>query len=61
MPTREELLHYRLQALIREHSFPDLEYIGEDDRGHKYRIGNAEVYAEQITELDAVEEEDDAV
>jgi len=61
MTTKSELMHWRLQALIREHSFPDLEYIGEDDRGHKYRIGNAEVYAEQITELDAVEEEDDAV
>ena len=61
MVTKTELIHYRLQAILREHSMPDLEYLGEDDRGHKYRIGNAEVYAEQITELDAVEEEDDAV
>ena len=58
MPSKTELMHWRLQALIREHSFPDLEYLGEDDRGHKYRIGNAEVYAEQITELEA--EENDA-
>ena len=58
MPTKSELMHYRLQAMLREYSFPDLEQLGEDERGHKYRIGNAEVYAEQITELEA--EENDA-
>ena len=29
MPNKVELTHYRLQAMLREHSFPDLEYIGE--------------------------------
>ena len=61
MTTKSELMHWRLQALIREHSFPDLEYIGEDDRGHKYRLGNAEVPVDAIGELECVEEEDDAV
>ena len=65
MPTREELLHYRLQAVLREHSFPDLEYIGErpsyktGNMVHWYRIGRAEVHVDAITEFDT-EEEDDA-
>ena len=65
MPTREELLHYRLQAVMREHSFPDLEYIGErpsyktGNMVHWYRIGRAEVPVDAITEFDT-EEEDDA-
>ena len=65
MPTREELLHYRLQAVLREHSFPDLEYIGErpsyktGNMVHWYRIGRAEVPVDAITEFDT-EEEDDA-
>ena len=64
MPTREELLHYRLQAVMREHSFPDLEYIGErpsyktGDMVHWYRIGKAEVPVDAITELESEEEED---
>tara|TARA_B100000902_G_C26714039_1_gene623312 strand:- start:383 stop:592 length:210 start_codon:yes stop_codon:yes gene_type:complete len=64
MPTREELLHYRLQAVMREHSFPDLEYIGErpsyktGDMVHWYRIGKAEVPVDAITEFDTEEEED---
>ena len=65
MPTREELLHYSLQAVLREHSFPDLEYIGErpsyktGNMVHWYRIGRAEVPVDAITEFDT-EEEDDA-
>ena len=64
MPTREELLHYRLQAVMREHSFPDLEYIGErpsyktGNMVHWYRIGKAEVPVDAITEFDTEEEED---
>ncbi|MBP00830.1 MAG: hypothetical protein CMG34_06415 [Candidatus Marinimicrobia bacterium] len=66
MPTREELLHYRLQAVLREHSFPDLEYIGErpsyktGNMVHWYRIGKAEVPVDAITEFDTEEEEEDA-
>ena len=64
MQTREELLHYRLQAVLREHSFPDLEYIGErpsyktGNMVHWYRIGKAEVPVDAITEFDTEEEED---
>ena len=59
MPTKTELIHYRLQAILREHNMPDLEYLGEDDIGHLYRIGEAEVYADQITELDSEESDED--
>ena len=61
MPTKQELLHYRLQAVLREHSFPDLEYIGERKSWksgkleHWYRIGEAEVSVDSIEELDNVE------
>ena len=66
MPTREELLHYRLQAVMREHSFPDLEYIGErpsyktGNMVHWYRIGKAEVPIDAITEFEAEEDEDES-
>ena len=59
MPTKAELTHYRLQAILREHNMPDLEYLGEDDRGHLYRIGKSEVYADQITELESEESDED--
>ena len=29
MPTPTELLHYRLQAVLRDYNMPDLEYIGD--------------------------------
>ncbi len=58
MVTKTDLIHYRLQAILREHSMPDLEYLGEDDRGHLYRIGTAEVYADQITELESEESDE---
>ena len=62
MPTKQELLHYRLQAVLREHSFPDFEYIGERKSWksgkleHWYRIGEAEVPVDAITEFDTEEE-----
>ena len=65
MTTKTELMHYRLQALLREHSFPDLEYLGERPSyktGNNvpwYRIGGAEVPVDAITELDSEEEMDD--
>ena len=65
MPTREELLHYRLQAVLRENSFPDLEYNGERPRYKTrnmvqwYRIGKAEVPVDAITEFETEVEEDD--
>ena len=65
---KSELIHWRLQAMLREHSFSDLKYIGvkPDSIGmpqHWYQIGEAEVPCDSITELDSedVEEESDTV
>ena len=62
-----ELMHRKLQAILEEHSFPDLEYLGERP-GYKtgedvpwYRIGKAEVPVDAIATLECEEEEDDAV
>ena len=65
-----DLLHYRLQAILRDYNMPDLEYIGErpsyktGENVHWYRIGEAEVPIDAITEFEAeedVEDESDAV
>ena len=65
MPSQLDLLHYRLQAILRDYNMPDLEYLGErpsektGEDVHWYRIGKAEVPCDAITEFDT-EEEDDA-
>ena len=51
--------------MLREHSFSDLKYIGvkPDSIGmpqHWYRIGEAEVPVDSITELDSEEEDDES-
>ena len=59
-----DLLHYRLQAILRDYNMPDLEYIGErpsyktGENVHWYRIGNAEVPIDAITEFEAETEDD---
>ena len=58
---RSELIHWRLQAMLREHSFSDLKYLGvrKDSIGipqHWYNIGGNEVPVDSIQELDCVEE-----
>ena len=65
MPTHSELMHYRLQAMMREHNFPELEYLGvkPDIIGviqHWYSINGHEVPVDAITELDNVEELDES-
>tara|TARA_B100001057_G_scaffold393582_1_gene402527 strand:+ start:282 stop:488 length:207 start_codon:yes stop_codon:yes gene_type:complete len=60
----KDLMHYRLQALLREHTFSDLEYLGvkPDSVGvdqHWYRIGKAEVPVDAITELECEEDDED--
>ena len=62
---KSELIHWRLQAMLREHSFPDLQYLGvrPDSIGvdqHWYRIGAAEVPVDAITELDTEVSEDES-
>ena len=62
MPSEIDLLHYRLQAILRDYNMPDLEYIGErkswksGEMVHWYRVGNAEVPIDAITEFDTEEE-----
>ena len=52
------MIHHRLQAMLREHSFSDLEYLGErkDKSGelqHFYRIGDHEVPVDAIEDLES--------
>ena len=61
MPTRAELMHYRLQAWLRENKCEEFEYLGErrDILGvnkHWYSIAGTEVTADQIEELDLMED-----
>jgi len=64
MPSKLDLLHYRLQAILRDYNMPDLEYIGErpsyktGENVHWYRIGEAEVPIDAITEFEAETEDD---
>jgi|TARA_A100001391_G_C4886436_1_gene229622 hypothetical protein len=59
MPTKTELIHHRLQAMLREHSFSDLEYLGErksyksGELQHFYRIGDHEVPVDAIEDLES--------
>ena len=58
---KSELIHYRLQAMLREHTFSDLSYLGvmKDSIGmpqHWYNIGGNEVPVDSIEELESVEE-----
>ena len=62
---KSELIHWRLQAMLREHTFRDLQYLGvrPDSVGidqHWYRIGEAEVPVDSITELDTEEEDNES-
>ena len=58
---KSELIHWRLQAMLREHTFSDLSYLGvrKDSIGmpqHWYNIGGNEVSVDSIEELESVEE-----
>jgi len=66
MKTSElDLLHYRLQAILRDYDMPDLEYLGErkswksGEMVHWYRVGEAEVPIDAITEFEAEEIDDE--
>ena len=57
---KSELIHWRLQAMLREHSFSDLQYLGvrSDSIGipqHWYSIDGNEVPVDSITELESEE------
>ena len=57
---KSELIHWRLQAMLREHSFSDLQYLGvrPDSIGvnqHWYSIDGNEVPVDSIEELESEE------
>ena len=61
MPTKSELMHYRLQAWLRENQCEEFEYLGEkpDALGipqHWYSIAGTEVTAGQIEELELMDD-----
>ena len=67
--SQSDLIHHRLQAMLREHRFHDLEYLGKRESfksgkpEHWYRIGDNEVPVDAITQLEShdVEDESDSV
>lgn len=66
MISRDELMHHRLQAWLRENRSNDLEYLGfyEDVYGinrHWYRIAEHEVTVDCIEGIDLVDAESDSV
>ena len=61
MPTKSELMHYRLQAWLRENQCEEFEYLGErpDALGvlqHWYRIADHEVTVDQVEDLELMED-----
>ena len=63
--SKSELIHHRLQAMLREHSFSDLKYLGvrPDSIGvdqHWYLIAGVEVPVDAIEELGNLEEVDES-
>jgi len=67
MISRDELMHHRLQAWMRENKCKDLEYLGErpdicGEIKHWYRIaGEHEVSVDCIEGIDLVDAESDTV
>ena len=63
--SKSDLIHHRLQAMLREHSFSDLKYLGvrPDSIGmdqHWYMIGDNEVPVDAIEELESEETDDES-
>tara|TARA_B100001778_G_scaffold166267_1_gene136654 strand:- start:39 stop:233 length:195 start_codon:yes stop_codon:yes gene_type:complete len=60
--SKEELMHQRLQAWLRENKCEEFEYLGvrPDSMGidkHWYRIADVEVTADQVEDLELMEED----
>ena len=56
MISEKELKHLRLQAWLREHKCDDLEYLGEKEGDHWYRIGPHEITSDQFEDIELVED-----
>ena len=58
--SKGELIHHKLQAILREHNMPpdQIMYLGERDGDHWYLIdGQHEIPAQDIEGVDAVEDD----
>jgi len=53
VPSKNELMHLQLQALLREHTFSDLQYLGIREGEHYYSIAGNEVPVSMIEGLDS--------
>jgi hypothetical protein len=56
--SKKELIHYKIQAAMREHYFEEdqMKYLGERDGNHWYLIdGKHEVSADQFEDFEVVE------
>ena len=62
-----DLLHHRLQAILRDYNMPDLEYLGErkswksGEMVHWYRVADAEDPIDAITEFETEENDDEEI
>jgi hypothetical protein len=54
--SKSDLMHYRLQAWLRENSCSDLEYLGLRNGKHYYRIDTHEVDVSSIESIEQVNE-----
>lgn len=54
VPSRSDLMHMRLQAWMREYSCSDIEYLGQREGEHYYRIADYEVPVSNIEGLEEV-------
>jgi elongation factor P hydroxylase len=58
LPSKAELIHYKIQAAMRENVFAEdqIKYLGERDETYWYLIdGQHEVSAEQFEDFEVVE------
>jgi hypothetical protein len=58
---RSELMHYRLQAFLREFNCSDIEYIGLRNSEHWYKIDGHEVNVKDIEEFDQIDDDEQTV
>jgi hypothetical protein len=60
VPSKSDLMHYRLQAVMRENIFKEdqMKYLGvRDDGKHWYLVGGEhEVSADQFEDIEVIEE-----
>lgn len=60
VPTKEELMHLKIQAAMREHIFEEdqMKYLGERAGHHWYLVGGEhEVSADQFEEFEMIDNE----